>query len=135
MGGGGRSVSDPTLSELQQEQLMHRPGGKDKNRHVCDTARGLHVGEAKCGWSSGPGLPLPLEGLSGLHHVSFPHGLVWASSRHGSPRSTHNQRTMGDQGKVHLATSDSLRVTQDILSTFCWLLVSHMLTSYKGKRN
>ena len=44
MGGGGRSVSDPTLSELQQEQLMHRPGGKDKNAHICDTCG--HVGLA-----------------------------------------------------------------------------------------
>lgn len=28
------------------------------------------------GWSSGAGLPLPLAGLSGLLHVSFPRGLV-----------------------------------------------------------
>ena len=85
------------------------------------------------GWSSGAGLPFPLEGLSGLRYVSFPRGLVWASSQHGGPTST--RECPGDQGKVHLAISDSLQVTQGTLSTFCWLLVSHMLTSYKGKRN
>ena len=85
------------------------------------------------GWSSGAGLPLPLEGLSGILHVSFPRGLVWASSLHGGPAST--RECPRDQGNVCLATSESLQVTQGILSTFCWLLVSHTPTSYKGRRN
>ena len=65
------------------------------------------MGAAMWGWSSGASLPLPFEGLLGLLHVSFPRGLVWASSQHGGPAST--RECPRDQGNICLATSDSLQ--------------------------
>ena len=43
---------------------------------------GAGAGTAGAG-AAGDGLPLSLEELSGLLHVSFPCGLVWASSQPG----------------------------------------------------
>ena len=73
-----------------------------------------HEGQGLEQW----GWPAPLhEGLLGLLYVPFPQGLFRASPQLAALGSTH-ERTR-DQGKVCLATSDNLQVTQASLGRWC----------------
>ena len=128
----GRDMSIFHILHDLQEQLMHRPGGRDDGRHLWDVdgistwvqARGAGAGAA------GLACPSLCRAPRAAAHL-LPQGLVrtprsWARrDPHMSPPGTKANCVL-----PLLTTSKS----QAIFSPFCWFLDSHKFTSFKGRR-